>query len=116
MTRVPRIAPEFTPTLPPELAAGVLYVSHECSTMIHLCCCGCGLRVVTPLSPVAWSYEYNGETISVTPSVGNWSQPCQSHYWITRGRVRWAPQWTRKQIERGRDRDGKAREKFYGTR
>ena len=29
--------------------------------------------------------------MSLVPSIGNWSLPCQSHYWITDNRVRFAP-------------------------
>ena len=108
--RVPRLIPVFTSLLPPDLDTGVLYISHKFSTMIHLCCCGCGLRVVTPLSPVAWSYSYDGASVSVSPSIGNWSQPCGSHYLISNGMVLKAPQWTRRQIARGRLRDKRSRD------
>src|SRR5688572_11055762 len=33
--------------------------------------------------------ERNGE-VSLSPSIGNWSFPCQSHYWIENNRLRWA--------------------------
>ena len=55
---------------------------------------------------------YDGETVSLDPSIGNWSFPCQSHYWLERGRVSWAEQWSRERIDRGRalDRARKARD------
>lgn len=34
------------------------------------------------------------------PSVGNWSFPCQSHYWIDNGRVRWAGRMSARQARR----------------
>jgi hypothetical protein len=37
-------------------------------------------------------------------SVGNWSFPCQSHYWIPAGNVVWAPKWSAAQVEAGRQR------------
>ncbi len=46
--------------------------------------------------------HYDGETVSLDPSVGNWEYECMSHYWIDRGRIRWAPAWTREEIENGR--------------
>ncbi|MFC8536700.1 DUF6527 family protein [Streptomyces sp. NPDC057249] len=51
----------------------------------HLCCCGCGNEVITPLSPTQWSLTYDGESASLAPSVGNWALRCQSLYWIRHG-------------------------------
>ncbi|WP_425342947.1 DUF6527 family protein [Rhizobium etli] len=47
--------------------------------MAHLCACGCRTEVITPLSPTDWRFTFNGKTISVEPSVGNWSLTCRSH-------------------------------------
>jgi hypothetical protein len=63
---------------------GVLYVSPGYATVTHLCCCGCGAEVVTPLSPTDWKLTFDGVAISLSPSVGNWSLPCRSHYFIDR--------------------------------
>ena len=41
--------------------------------------------------------------MSLYPSVGNWSFPCKSHYWIEHSHVRWAramPQWRIDQVRR----------------
>lgn len=65
------------------LKQGVLYVSIKHSIVTHLCACGCGARIDTPLDPDEWTMIYNGETISLRPSIGNWDIPCQSHYFIT---------------------------------
>lgn len=65
------------------LKEGVLYVSIRHSIVTHLCACGCGARIDTPLDPDEWTMIYNGETISLRPSIGNWDIPCQSHYFIT---------------------------------
>jgi hypothetical protein len=94
----------FVKSVPEQLESGVLYVSIEYDTTIHLCACGCGNQVVLPLHPTAWRLTYNGETVSMAPSVGNWSFPCRSHYWIERGQVRWAPAWTDDQVTAGRER------------
>ena len=32
---------------------------------------------------------FDGRTISLNPSIGNWSYPCRSHYWIKGNRVVW---------------------------
>jgi uncharacterized protein DUF6527 len=37
--------------LPRELAPVILYVSEEFGVAGHLCACGCGNKVVTPLGP-----------------------------------------------------------------
>ena len=47
------------------------------------------------------------------PSIGNWSFPCQSHYWIRNDRVKWAPKWSREQIERRRRYDHHAKESYF---
>lgn len=90
MTRIDQLTPEFVEYIPERPALGVLYVSRRYATAIHLCCCGCGSDVVTPLNPAKWRLTVHGGTVSLHPSVGNWSLPCQSHYWITGNRVRWA--------------------------
>ena len=93
---------EFVRSFPERLEDGVLYVSVEFGNTAHRCMCGCGSEVYARLSPGDWLMVYDGETVSLDPSIGNWSFPCQSHYWLERGRVNWAAQWSREQIEQGR--------------
>lgn len=95
----------FVEFIPATLAEGVLYVSMTYGTTVHLCACGCGNKVVLPLSPAEWRLTYDGVAISLHPSVGNWEFPCQSHYWIRGNEISWAPQWTKRQIAAGRRRD-----------
>lgn len=90
MTRIDRLRPEFVEFVPEHPRPGILYVSRRYATAVHLCCCGCGSEVVTPLNPVKWHLRENGGTVSLSPSIGNWSLPCQSHYWIENDRVVWA--------------------------
>lgn len=75
--------------IPGQLEYGVLYVCFECNVVVHLCACGCGEKVVLPISPSYWSIEYNGEAVSMKPSVGNFQFSCRSHYWISRNMVIW---------------------------
>lgn len=96
---------EFVQCVPEQLDEGVLYLSLSYATAVHKCACGCGHEVVTPLSPTDWSMIFDGETVSLAPSIGNWSFPCRSHYWLERGRVAWAPTWTSREIADGRARD-----------
>jgi hypothetical protein len=84
---------EFVKYIPQHLDEGVLYLSMEFNTVNHLCACGCGLEVVTPLSPKSWQVTYDGEAISLYPSIGNWQFPCKSHYWIIENEVVWADDW-----------------------
>ncbi|PZV33546.1 DUF6527 family protein [Mesorhizobium kowhaii] len=55
MPPVDRLQPRFVDYIPDDVEAGVLYVSQRFSTAAHLCCCGCGREVVTPLNPAKWS-------------------------------------------------------------
>ncbi len=103
MTAVARLKHRFVKNAPRHLSPSVLYISVEYCTMLHLCACGCGRKVVTPLSPNDWSMAFNGKTVTVHPSIGSWSLPCQSHYFIKRGEVVWAGQWSEQQIQRGRE-------------
>ncbi|GAB2889991.1 hypothetical protein GCM10027074_67880 [Streptomyces deserti] len=93
---------EFVDYIPEHIAPGVLYVSLPYATVVHQCCCGCGHRTVTPLSPSDWQLTFDGEAISLNPSIGNWSYPCQSHYWIRRNTAHWAPRWTAEKITANR--------------
>lgn len=101
-----QITPEFVDEIPRELEVGKLYVCCRYRAVKHLCACGCGVAVNTPLHPTGWTLICNGVSVSLSPSIGNWSESCQSHYWIRNNRIDWAPRWPRRRIRRGR----KARE------
>src|SRR5688572_12008813 len=88
-----KLSHRFVKSVPEQLEEGVLYVSIEYATAIHRCCCGCGNEVVTPLSPKDWKLTFDGESVSLSPSIGNWSFKCRSHYWIARNRIRWVPNY-----------------------
>lgn len=96
-----RLEHRFVEEIPAILDGGVLYASIAHRTTIHLCCCGCGNEVVLPLDPAEWKLTFDGESVSMHPSVGNWSFPCRSHYWIRRGHIQWAEQWSDEQIAAG---------------
>lgn len=114
MIRIKRLRHVFVQHLPEQLEDGVLYISIEVGTIAHRCCCGCGLEVVTPLSPTDWKLVYDGESISLYPSIGNWSFPCRSHYWIRQNAISWAPLWSQEEIDAGRKRDRTAKKLQYG--
>lgn len=104
---------EFVEFIPDELASNTIYISISFATVAHRCCCGCGNEVVTPLSPADWQLTFDGETMSLHPSIGNWSFPCQSHYWIVRNSIRWAEQWSEERIAAGRVRDAVVKQHKY---
>jgi hypothetical protein len=80
---------EFVEFIPEQLKDGILYVSIPYGLAVHKCCCGCQNKVVTPFSPRDWKLTYDGETVTLNPSIGNWKFPCQSHYWIRENHVVW---------------------------
>lgn len=104
----------FVEYIPVELEERTLYVSIPYATATHLCLCGCGSEVVTPLSPTDWRLTFDGETVSIAPSIGSWSLPCRSHYWIRRNGVQWAPQWTPEEVEAGRRTNQAVKREYYG--
>lgn len=106
---------EFVESFPDQLEEGVLYISVRFAAATHQCACGCGNTVHTRLSPTDWKLTYDGRTVSLFPSIGNWSFPCQSHYWITHDRVEWAASWSPEEIDAGRakDRTRKGRNGFW---
>lgn len=114
MRREKTIEHEFVEYVPETLEEGKLYVSPKYRTVAHKCCCGCGSEVFTPLGPADWRVTFDGVSISLFPSIGNWSLPCKSHYWIDSSRVKWAEHWSQRQIEAGRALDRHRQEVYYG--
>ena len=106
---------EFVEFIPAELQERTLYISIRFATVSHLCACGCKNKVVTPLKPTQWKFVFDGKTISLHPSVGNWSFPCRSHYWVRNNRIQWAEDWSKQRIEAGRASDRRAQERYYAT-
>jgi hypothetical protein len=98
-TVMKNLKPLFTSVIPDELDQDKLYISIDYNTAVHLCACGCGEEVVTPLQPSEWKLIYNGETVTLHPSIGNWSYKCRSHYWIRENQILWAEDWSDKKIK-----------------
>jgi hypothetical protein len=69
--------------------------------------------VVTPISPTDWKLIFDGESVTILPSIGNWSLACKSHYWIDRNNVIWARQWSSKEIEISRYDDTIVKQKYF---
>jgi hypothetical protein len=105
---------EFVDLIPDMVEEGVLYISIPYATATHKCACGCGEIIVTPIKPTDWEIIWNGETISINPSIGNWSLPCQSHYWIEENKIIWERKWSDYEIKTCRAKDKKAKARHYG--
>ena len=115
MNRKHQLLHEFVEFIPTPIEEGKIYVSIPYATVAHKCCCGCGNEVVTPLSPTDWKLIFDGDSVSLDPSIGNWEFKCNSHYWIRNNRIQWADQWSKDQIEHGRAHDRLMKSAHYGT-
>lgn len=102
---ISQLQPRLVSTIPEHPEPGVLYVSVEYATTLHLCACGCGNEVVLGISPHDWKITWDGPSVTISPSVGSWSLPCHSHYIIRHNKIRWARRWDSDEIERGRTAD-----------
>jgi len=111
---VNKLTHSFVDCIPEALQDAVLYVSVKYGTAVHRCCCGCGREVVTPLTPTDWKLIFDGETVSLYPSIGNWNFPCRSHYWIRHNRVEWAEDWSDWQVRAATTEDQVQKDEFYG--
>lgn len=105
--------PCFVEFIPQKIEERVIYISMEYATAIHKCPCGCGEQVITTFSPTDWSLRFDGDTVSLDPSVGNWNFRCRSHYYIRRGKVVWAGHMSDDAIERGRARDRASKRDYF---
>jgi|SRR5579871_420763 len=114
MIKYGRLDHRFVRHIPEQLEPGVLYISIEYATAAHSCCCGCGQEIVTPFTPTDWKMIFDGDTVSIRPSIGNWNLPCRSHYVIERNKVIEARPFSKKQIEKERQRDSVAKADYYG--
>lgn len=113
---IPPLRHEFVEYMPERLEDGVLYVSIPFRTVLHTCACGCGEEVVTPLGPAEWSFTFDGDTISIDPSVGNWNFACRSHYLIERSRVRWARDYSQTEVDEVRAGNRRRRQRYFARR
>lgn len=113
MNKATTLTHQFVEFIPDQLQEGKLYISLEYATVAHKCCCGCGKEVVTPLSPTDWKLIFDGQTVTLDPSIGNWSFPCQSHYWIRNNSVQWARRWSKDWIDAGRANDRSAKQQYF---
>lgn len=87
---IDQILPEFVEEIPAEINDGYLYLCLQYNAVIHKCACGCGEIISTPLDKKhGWVMQYDGETVTLSPSVGNGSYKCRSHYFIRGNNIVW---------------------------
>lgn len=107
---------KFVEFIPEQLDDNVLYISVEYKTAAHNCACGCGSRVVTPITPSDWKLIYDGKTVSLSPSIGNWSFSCRSHYWIKNNRIEAVFDWGQRLNDGKKESGEKKRKKRFKWR
>ncbi len=111
--KVTSLRPQYVEFIPKELDSDVLYISNRFQTVSHLCCCGCGTKIVTPLRGLEYTLTTSGDRVSLSPSIGNWSHPCQSHYWIKDSAVIEAAPMSKADILAGRAYDDELRADYF---
>ena len=85
-----QILPEFVDEIPEEIDEGYLYLCLPYNAVIHKCACGCGEIISTPLDKKhGWIMKYDGEAVTLFPSIGNGSYKCRSHYFIRGNIIEW---------------------------
>lgn len=107
------IVPKFVERVPSVIEEGVIYISISVNTAVHLCPCGCKTEIVTPIDPSEWNFTYDGETITLHPSVGVWGAKCKSHYWIKRNHVEWSRTYTNIEIDEVRTQESLENQEYY---
>lgn len=107
---------KFVEKIPSEIEEEVLYISIPFEIAIHKCCCGCGNEVVTPLAPTQWSLTFDGESVTLDPSIGSWNLNCQSHYFIRKNNVVWSRMYDDNEIEKVRKSDHEDNIRYFKRR
>lgn len=114
--KIKKLSLRFVKIIPDHIEAGVLYISMEYRFSRHSCGCGCGEIIDIIFSPTDWKMIFDGSTVSITPSIGNWSYHCKSHYWITKNIIVFASKCTKEQINRNRKTDIQNKKRHYKKR
>lgn len=99
--------------MPTKFEEGVLYVSKKFGIAGHLCACGCGNKVWTPLGKAEWSIKNGKRGVTMWPSIGNGQLPCKSHYIIENNKIIWLPQMDEETTEIHLREAEDKRKKYY---
>jgi len=104
---------EFVNNAPEVLEEKVLYISIPYSTTLHLCPCGCKREVANKISPSRYTLSFDGESVSLSPSIRNSGIPCQSHYFITNNEIEWAYDRLDYRIDNAKTKAGRRKKNFW---
>jgi Family of unknown function (DUF6527) len=107
---------KFVDNIPEDIPNGCIFISIKYKTAVHKCVCGCGSEVVTPISPTDWQLTFDGVSVSLSPSIGNWNFECRSHYWIVKNEIEHSYKWDEKEINMGRKKNAATKRKFFSKR
>ena len=103
--KMKQMLPVFVEEIPQNIDEGILYVCLQYNSIIHKCACGCGEIVSTPLDrKYGWTMKYDGEYISLYPSIGNGAYDCRSHYYIRDNGIVWFANIIMQEPQEGNDR------------
>jgi hypothetical protein len=69
-----------------------------------MCACERGQEVWMKIRPDRHHLTWNGESVSITPSVGNGRLRCRAHYWMHRSQVVSVPEPTAEDDAGGQNR------------
>jgi|SRR5438445_6567909 len=83
--------------IPKDLSDGVVYYNQEFELGAMLCACGCGHRIDL-LVPDSHQITSVGGLATIRPSILVSDAPCNSHYYISDGRVEWLTAFTPAQV------------------
>lgn len=99
--------------MPDIVEENILYISVEYCTAIHKCVCGCGNKVVTPISPLGWKLIFDGKSVTLDPSIGSWNLKCKSHYYIRKSNIIWCDVWDDSKVKLNGIKKQKQIEKYF---
>jgi hypothetical protein len=83
--------------IPKELSDGIVYHNQEFELGAMLCACGCGHRIDL-LVPDSHQLTSVDGLATIRPSILVSDAPCNSHYYISDGRVEWLTTFTPAQV------------------
>lgn len=86
-------------TLPLQVAPFEFHYSRRFEMAAVACACGCGHRVMLNLLDQHQLIIERGLP-TVTPSILVADAPCLSHFYIQKGQVQWAAQWSKRTVDR----------------
>ena len=85
-------------TLSPRVGPFEFHYSQRFEMAALSCPCGCGHRVMLNLLD-QHRLVIEGGLPTVTPSILVSDAPCLSHFYVSRGRVQWAQQWSKQTVD-----------------